>query len=75
MNIFIGFGREPLMELNFITPQQAAEQWGITERQVQSLCSNGKIKDVIRLGRSWLIPKGTEKPIDGRTKIAKKSKQ
>jgi excisionase family DNA binding protein len=62
------------MEINFITPQQAAKQWGITERQVQSLCLNGKINDVVRLGRSWLIPKDAKKPIDGRTKVAKSSK-
>ena len=59
------------MELNWISPQQAAEQWGITERQVQSLCKNGKIKDVVKLGRSWLIPKDVTRPIDGRTKAAK----
>jgi excisionase family DNA binding protein len=59
------------MEINFITPKQAAELWGITERQVQSLCQNGIINDVVRLGRSWLIPKDARKPIDGRTKAAK----
>ena len=59
------------MELNWMSPQQAAEQWGITERQVQALCKNGKIKNVARLGRSWLIPKDATKPIDGRTKAAK----
>ena len=59
------------MELSWITPRQAAERWGITERQVQSLCLNGKIKDVIRVGRSWLIPKDALRPIDGRTKQAR----
>jgi hypothetical protein len=59
------------MELDWITPQQASKLWGITERQIQSLCSKGKVKGVVRLGRSWLIPKGTPKPLDGRTKEAK----
>jgi excisionase family DNA binding protein len=59
------------MELDWISPKQAAEKWGITERQVQSLCTRGKISDAVRLGRSWLIPKSAPKPIDGRTKAAK----
>ena len=59
------------MELDWITPSQASEKWGITERQVQSLCAQGKIKDAAKLGRAWLIPKDAPKPIDGRTKAAK----
>ena len=59
------------MEINCITPQQASKQWGITDRRVQALCANGKIDGAIRLGRGWLIPKNTPKPIDGRTKAAR----
>ena len=59
------------MELDFISPLQASENWGITERQVQALCKNGKIEGVVKWGRSWLIPKDTPRPIDGRTKQAK----
>jgi len=59
------------MEMDWITPQQASERWGITERQIQALCSKGKVEGVVRLGRSWLIPKSAKKPIDGRTKTAK----
>ena len=62
------------MEINFITPGQAAEKWGITDRQVQSICAQGKIEGVIRIGHMWLIPKDAPKPLDGRTKEAKKSK-
>ena len=63
------------MELDWITPFQASEKWGITERQVQSLCKNGKIENVVKLGRSWLIPKNAPKPIDGRTKTARQAKK
>ena len=59
------------MDLDWISPFQASEKWGITERQVQSLCKQGKIDGVIKWNRSWLIPKDTPRPIDGRTKIAK----
>jgi hypothetical protein len=59
------------MELNLMSSQQAAEKWGITDRQVQSLCLHGKIEGATKLGRAWLIPKNVPKPIDGRTKRAK----
>lgn len=63
------------MELDWISPGQAAEKWGITERQVQSLCKQGKIDNIIKLGRSWLIPKDAPRPIDGRTKEGKTKKE
>ena len=62
------------MKLDWITPQQAAEKWGISDRRVQALCSNGQVDGAVRLGRGWLIPKDTLQPIDGRTKAAKESK-
>ena len=30
------------MELNWLTPREAAEEQGITDRRVQALCKNGK---------------------------------
>ena len=63
------------MELNLMSSKQAAEKWEITDRQVQSLCLQGKIKDATKLGREWLIPKDAPKPIDGRTKAAKQRKK
>jgi len=62
------------MDFDWITPKQAAEKWGISDRRVQYLCTNGKIDGVIRLGRTWLIPKDAPKPIDGRTKAAREEK-
>jgi excisionase family DNA binding protein len=59
------------MELDWITPQQAAEHWGITDRRIQELCTKGRISGAVKLGRGWLIPKNTHKPVDGRTKAAK----
>lgn len=52
--------------MDFITTKQAAEKWGITDRQVRILCAAGKIKDTKRAGRSWLIPVDAPKPEDGR---------
>ena len=61
--------------MDFITPKQAGELWGITDRRVQALCASGQVQGAERLGgKVWLIPKDTLKPIDGRTKAAKMQK-
>lgn len=59
------------MDIGWITPGEAGVKWGIKERRVQAMCSNGQIVGVVRKGRMWLIPANTPKPIDGRTKAAK----
>lgn len=41
---------------------QAAEKWGISDRRVRTLCSEGRIPGVIREGRGWKIPEDAEKP-------------
>ncbi len=61
------------MELDWMTPQQAAKLWNITDRRIQELCAKGRIDGAVRLGRGWLIPKSTSKPADGRTKLAKQA--
>jgi len=54
---------------------EAAEKWDVTERQVQKMCSEGKIPDAVRFGRSWAIPRDTAKPtITRRTKPGPKKK-
>ena len=53
-----------------MTVTQAAEKWGISDRRVRTLCSEGKISGVIREGRNWRIPLDTRKPEDGRYKTA-----
>jgi len=59
------------MEIDWITPSEAGKKWGIKERRVQTMCSNGQIEGVVRKGRMWLIPINAPKPVDGRTKVAK----
>lgn len=54
----------------YISVKQAAEQWGISDRRVRILCSEGRIPGVIREGRSWRIPAEAGKPEDGRYKSA-----
>lgn len=58
--------------MQYITVKQASERWGISDRRVRVLCSEGRIEGVIQKGRSYLIPADTFKPIDGRSLRGKK---
>lgn len=58
------------VKMMYISVKQAAEKWGISDRRVRILCSEGKISGVIREGRSWRIPAEAGKPEDGRYKSA-----
>lgn len=42
--------------MNLITVKEAALKWNVSERRVQMLCNEGKIKGVTRFGRVWMIP-------------------
>ena len=54
--------------MEYISTKEAARKWGISERRVRSLCSEGKIEGAARCGDwVWSIPAGTQKPADGRT--------
>ena len=52
----------------YITAKQAAEKWGVSDRRVRILCSEGKILGAYKEGRSWKIPSDAVKPTDGRYK-------
>lgn len=54
--------------MEYISCAEAAEKWGISERRVQKLCEVDRITGAVKFSRIWLIPKDTEKPIDGRKK-------
>ena len=56
------------MMADMITVKKAAAMWGLTERRVSTLCKEGKIKNAIKNGKSWLIPTDAEKPADNRIK-------
>lgn len=63
------------MESELMTTSDAAECWGITPRRVQILCDKGKVTGAFRMGKTWIIPKDTPKPIDGRTKASKEQQK
>ncbi len=50
----------------YMTVQEAAKKWNLSERRVQKLCAENRIGGIVHLSRVWLIPKDAEKPVDGR---------
>ena len=58
--------------LDYISVQQAADQWGISKRRIQKLCEENRIIGAVRFGHAWAIPKNAEKPVDARKKKNKK---
>ncbi|MDR3242330.1 MAG: helix-turn-helix domain-containing protein [Clostridiales Family XIII bacterium] len=57
--------------MEYMTASEAAKKWGVSSRRVHSLCSEGRIEGVSRLGNAWAIPKDAEKPKDARIKNGK----
>lgn len=54
--------------MGYITANQAAKKWNISQRRVQILCSEERIEGVFKLGEVWAIPDNAEKPKDFRKK-------
>ena len=50
----------------YLSTKQAAQKWGLSERRVRILCSEGRIAGAFREGRAWKIPREAVKPLDGR---------
>lgn len=54
--------------MEYMTANQAAHKWDISQRRVQILCANGRIPGVFKLGEAWAIPADSKKPNDKRKK-------
>ena len=52
--------------MEYITAQQAAKLWNISDRRVRILCAEGKIPGAAKEGKSYTIPANAQKPSDGR---------
>ena len=61
--------------MDFITANQAAQKWGISQRRVQILCAEGRIEGVFKVGEAWAIPANALKPQDSRFKQEQKELQ
>ncbi len=58
--------------MDVISVQNAAKAWNLSERRVQKLCVEGRIRGAVRMGRMWLIPKDAVKPDDMRKQRGKR---
>lgn len=54
--------------MDFISVQDAAKNWGISERRIQKLCEENRIEGAVKFSRLWLIPRNAQKPSDRRRK-------
>lgn len=54
-----------------MTLKEASEEWGISERRIRTLCTQGRIENAVKIGPLWTIPTGTVKPSDNRIKSGK----
>ena len=60
------------MRMNgYTTIHEISKKWGISERRVNVLCSEGRIEGAVKFGNTWAIPENSEKPADARIKSGK----
>jgi hypothetical protein len=55
----------------YMTIKVSSEKWGIGLRRIHTICNEGRIEGVSKLGNIWIIPADAEKPKDGRIKSGK----
>jgi len=57
--------------MKFFSTKQIAELWGISQRRVALLASQGRIPGATSTGKTWLIPENAAKPADNRCRETK----
>ena len=50
---------------------EVAKEWGISERRINTLCLEGRIKGAEKFGNVWAIPDDAGNPKDNRIKSGK----
>lgn len=53
--------------MEFMSAEEAADKWGISQRQVAVLCSENRIANAAMVGNMWIIPNDAKKPVDARS--------
>ncbi len=61
--------------MDYVTPKEKAEEWGISLRRVQIFCETNRIEGVIKFGKVWAIPKDAKRPVDKRYKKNKSTQE
>ena len=54
------------MNMDYMTLKEASEKWGVSSRQINYYCTDGRIPGAVKMAGVWLIPKEAEKPKDRR---------
>ena len=54
--------------MEYMSINQAAQEWKISSRRIQVLCVQERIPGACRIGKMWAIPKDAQKPEDARIK-------
>lgn len=57
--------------MDYKSISEIAKEWGISIQRVQLLCKQGRIDGAKMVGKVWIIPAGSEKPLDRRIKSGK----
>lgn len=50
----------------FVSAKEIATKWGISQRRVDTLCSENRIDGASFVGNIWIIPENALKPLDAR---------
>ena len=54
--------------MEYISVHDISDIWNMKERKVTSLCRDGRIAGARKIGKTWMVPSNSLKPIDKRTK-------
>lgn len=57
--------------MEYLTTVELSGVWNISSRRIGVLCAEGRVEGAIKKGKTWLIPAGSKKPVDGRYKTNK----
>ena len=60
--------------MDYMTLKEASEKWGVSSRQANYYCVDGRIPGAVKMAGVWLLPNDAVKPVDGRTKDGRAQK-
>ena len=57
--------------MKYLSVNEIAKKWGLTDRSVRKYCADGKIQGAFLTGKTWNIPEDSEKPHRSKRKSSK----
>ena len=52
--------------MDYMTLREASEKWGVSSRQINYYCVEGRIPGAVKMAGVWLLPKAADKQADKR---------